>query len=281
MTAFVARHRHVAHQRHGEKASGFRVVEPHVRPIHRRTRQAGRAGTRAGRPVQQQPEAPRGVSPASRVLIERLDAHHDVSAFDSGNEVLDTWLCRHAPAAQSMDSERFRGDTKRPCRRLLQPDHGLGASSRGSRKAHPRHAGVSRRHGAAGPSGGRPVTAGTCCGTMLLAEALRRRAGRSPPDVSSWWMLSMKTRPPFSSGTVSSEHRESARLHRRMKDVRASLDWFAGHCDGHATPLPRGGHTAALVPADPHARGIPQRVDSVRVQRPAPAGTTRPIVPAA
>ena len=46
------------------------------------------------------------MSRAPRVLLERLDAHHDVSAFDSGNEVLDAWLRRHALAAQRMDSAR-------------------------------------------------------------------------------------------------------------------------------------------------------------------------------
>lgn len=46
------------------------------------------------------------MSPAARVLLERLDAHHDVSSFDSGSEVLDGWLRRHALAAQRMDSAR-------------------------------------------------------------------------------------------------------------------------------------------------------------------------------
>ncbi|MDT5235057.1 MAG: hypothetical protein QOF47_1044 [Mycobacterium sp.] len=46
------------------------------------------------------------MSRAPRVLLERLDAHHDVSTFNSGNEDLDTWLQRHALAAQRMDSAR-------------------------------------------------------------------------------------------------------------------------------------------------------------------------------
>ena len=41
-----------------------------------------------------------------RILLERLDAHHDVSTFNSGNEVLDAWLRRHGLAAQRMDSAR-------------------------------------------------------------------------------------------------------------------------------------------------------------------------------
>jgi GNAT superfamily N-acetyltransferase len=38
--------------------------------------------------------------------LERLDAHHDLSGFASGNEELDSWLGRHALAAQQMDSAR-------------------------------------------------------------------------------------------------------------------------------------------------------------------------------
>ena len=38
--------------------------------------------------------------------LERLAAHHDTAAFDSGNGELDGWLQRHALAAQQMDSAR-------------------------------------------------------------------------------------------------------------------------------------------------------------------------------
>jgi GNAT superfamily N-acetyltransferase len=38
--------------------------------------------------------------------LERLGAHHDLPAFASGNEELDSWLRRHAVAAQQMDSAR-------------------------------------------------------------------------------------------------------------------------------------------------------------------------------
>lgn len=38
--------------------------------------------------------------------LERLGAHHDVSAFTSGKEELDSWLHRHALSAQQMDSAR-------------------------------------------------------------------------------------------------------------------------------------------------------------------------------
>jgi predicted N-acetyltransferase YhbS len=46
------------------------------------------------------------VSPAAWLRLERLDTHHDLSEFDSGNDELDGWLDRHALAAQQMDSAR-------------------------------------------------------------------------------------------------------------------------------------------------------------------------------
>jgi len=46
------------------------------------------------------------VSPSRGLRLERLDSHHDLAAFDSGNEDLDSWLSRHALAAQQMDSAR-------------------------------------------------------------------------------------------------------------------------------------------------------------------------------
>jgi GNAT superfamily N-acetyltransferase len=46
------------------------------------------------------------VSPAAGLRLERLDAHHDLSTFDSGNDELDGWLQRHGLAAQQMDSAR-------------------------------------------------------------------------------------------------------------------------------------------------------------------------------
>jgi GNAT superfamily N-acetyltransferase len=47
------------------------------------------------------------VSPAAGLRLERLDAHHDLSTFDSGNDELDGWLQRHGLAAQQMDSARM------------------------------------------------------------------------------------------------------------------------------------------------------------------------------
>ncbi len=41
-----------------------------------------------------------------RLRLERLEAHHDLSELDSGNDELDTWLRRHALGAQNMGSAR-------------------------------------------------------------------------------------------------------------------------------------------------------------------------------
>lgn len=41
-----------------------------------------------------------------RLKLERLEVHHDLRAFASGNVDLDRWLLRHALAAQQMDSAR-------------------------------------------------------------------------------------------------------------------------------------------------------------------------------
>jgi GNAT superfamily N-acetyltransferase len=38
--------------------------------------------------------------------LERLSPTHNLNGFDSGNEILDTWLKRHALSAQAMDSAR-------------------------------------------------------------------------------------------------------------------------------------------------------------------------------
>lgn len=45
--------------------------------------------------------------------LERLDGQHGVTSFESGNADLDSWLYRHALAAQQMDSARTFLLTKR------------------------------------------------------------------------------------------------------------------------------------------------------------------------
>ncbi len=46
------------------------------------------------------------MSPTYGLRLELLEALHDLSAFDSGNNELDDWLRRHGLAAQQMDSAR-------------------------------------------------------------------------------------------------------------------------------------------------------------------------------
>jgi len=46
------------------------------------------------------------LSPEAGLRLERLDAHHDTTHFNSGDEELDGWLRRHGRAAQQMDSAR-------------------------------------------------------------------------------------------------------------------------------------------------------------------------------
>jgi GNAT superfamily N-acetyltransferase len=42
----------------------------------------------------------------AELRLERLSPAHVLRGFDSGNEILDSWLERHAPSAQAMDSAR-------------------------------------------------------------------------------------------------------------------------------------------------------------------------------
>lgn len=42
----------------------------------------------------------------TRRRLERLSAGHDLDNFQSGNEVLDSWLLQHALTSQKMDSAR-------------------------------------------------------------------------------------------------------------------------------------------------------------------------------
>ena len=46
------------------------------------------------------------MNPSRPLRVERLDAGHNLGAFDSGNDQLDCWLRRHAVAGQHMDSAR-------------------------------------------------------------------------------------------------------------------------------------------------------------------------------
>jgi GNAT superfamily N-acetyltransferase len=162
-----------------------------------------------------------------RPRLERLDVHHDVTEFESGNEELDGWLRRHALAAQQMDSartfvltrkDRIVGYFSLTMGSVLRADapakvvRGLPAYPVGmvllARLA------VDRREQGRG------------LGAMLLAEALRKGADAGESAAARLIVVDA-----IDDGAVrfyerhgfitAPEHQR--RLYRRMKDVRASL----------------------------------------------------------
>jgi predicted N-acetyltransferase YhbS len=168
------------------------------------------------------------VSPAPRVLLERLDADHDVSTFDSGNEMLDLWLRRHAVAAQRMDSARtfvatqsgrvvgYFSLTMSSVLRAEAPARLV----RGM-PAYPVGVVLLARLAVDESQQGRGV------GAVLLAEALRKAVAAGEvaaarlivvdavdEDAAAFYQRYGFLRAP----------ENPLRLYRRMKDVRASLD---------------------------------------------------------
>jgi predicted N-acetyltransferase YhbS len=168
------------------------------------------------------------VSGAPRVLLERLDAHHDVSIFDSGNEVLDGWLRRHAIAAQRMDSARAFVATRNG-RVIGYFSLTMGSMLRAEAPvklvrgmpAYPVGMVLLARLAVDQSQQGRGV------GAMLLAEALRKAIAAGEvaaarlivvddvdEDAAAFYQRYGFVRTP----------ENPLRLYRRMKDVRASLD---------------------------------------------------------
>jgi predicted N-acetyltransferase YhbS len=168
------------------------------------------------------------VSGAPRVLLERLDAHHDVSSFDSGNEVLDGWLRRHAIAAQRMDSARTFVATRNG-RVVGYFSLTMGSMLRAEAPvklvrgmpAYPVGMVLLARLAVDQSQQGRGV------GAMLLAEALRKAVAAGEvaaarlivvdavdEDAAAFYQRYGFVRTP----------ENPLRLYRRMKDVRASLD---------------------------------------------------------
>jgi len=168
------------------------------------------------------------VSGAPRVLLERLDAHHDVSIFDSGNEVLDGWLRRHAIAAQRMDSARTFVATRNG-RVIGYFSLTMGSMLRAeapvklvrAMPAYPVGMVLLARLAVDQSQQGRGV------GAMLLAEALRKAIAAGEvaaarlivvdavdEDAAAFYQRYGFVRTP----------ENPLRLYRRMKDVRASLD---------------------------------------------------------
>jgi GNAT superfamily N-acetyltransferase len=163
-----------------------------------------------------------------RVRLERLDAHHDLAAFDSGNEELDGWLQRHALAAQEMDSartfvltrnDRIVGYFSLTMGSVLRADapaklvRGLPSYPVGmvllARLA------VDRREQGKG------------MGALLLAEALRKAIAAGEAAAARLVVVdaiddaAVRFYERFGFITAPDHPR---RLYRRMKDVRASLE---------------------------------------------------------
>jgi GNAT superfamily N-acetyltransferase len=164
----------------------------------------------------------------ARVRLERLAAGHDVSAFESGDDDLDGWLRHHALAAQQMDSARtfvlVRNDqvvgyfslTMGSVRRADAP-----AKLVRGLPAYPIGMVLLARLAVHG------IEQGKGLGALLLAEALRKAvaAGEAAAarlvvvDAIDDDAVGFYRRFGF---VAAPEH--PRRLHRRMKDVRASLD---------------------------------------------------------
>jgi GNAT superfamily N-acetyltransferase len=163
-----------------------------------------------------------------RIRLERLGPHHDLSAFDSGNPVLDDWLRRHALAAQQMDSARTFI--------LTRDDRVLGYFSLTMGSVRRQDAPASLVRGLPAYPVGMVLLArlavdrteqGKGLGASLLAEALRKAvsAGEAAAarlvvvDAIDDAAVAFYERHGF---VAAPEHPD--RLYRRVKDVRASLE---------------------------------------------------------
>jgi predicted N-acetyltransferase YhbS len=168
------------------------------------------------------------VSRAPRVLLERLDAHHDVSTFNSGNEDLDTWLQRHALAAQRMDSARTFVAT-RSGRVIGYFSLTMGSVLRADAPAklvrgmpaYPVGMALLARLAVNQSQHGKGV------GAMLLAEALRKAVAAG--EVAAARLIVVDAVDDSAAafyqryGFIGTPE-NPLRYYRRMKDVRASLD---------------------------------------------------------
>jgi len=168
------------------------------------------------------------VSRAPRLLLERLDAHHDLSTFDSGNEVLDAWLRRHALGAQRMDSARTFVAT-RSGRVVGYFSLTIGSVLRAEAPAklvrgmpaYPVGMVLLGRLAVDQSQQGRGV------GAMLLAEALRKAVAAGEVAAARLIVVDAvdEDAAAFYQGHGFVRAPENPlRFYRRMKDVRASLD---------------------------------------------------------
>lgn len=159
--------------------------------------------------------------------LERLDVHHPVEDFRSGQDDLDSWLQDHALASQRMDSARTF---------VLVEDHsiiGYFSLTMGSvRRAGPPPSLV---RGLPGYPVGMVLLArlaidadhqGHGLGGLLLAEALRKATTAGEAAAARLVVVDAIDQPAAQFYThhgfvAVPEH--PLRLYRRMKDIRASL----------------------------------------------------------
>ena len=168
------------------------------------------------------------MSPAAGLRLERLDAHHDVSAFDSGNNELDGWLQRHGLPAQQMDSARTFV--------LIKQDRVVGYFSLTMGSVLRQDAPAKLVRGVPAYPVGMVLLArlavdrsehGGGLGAMLLAEALRKAVAAGDAAAARLVVVDAidenAARFYERFGFIPApEH--SLRLYRRMKDIIRSLD---------------------------------------------------------
>jgi GNAT superfamily N-acetyltransferase len=164
--------------------------------------------------------------------LERLEARDDVSGFASGNNELDSWLHRHALAAQHMDSART----------FLLVDGALGAASRILGYFSLTMGSVLRAEAPAKLVRGLPAypvgmvllarlavdraEQGQGLGALLLAEALRKAVAAGEAAAAR---LVVADAIDDAAAKFYAHHgfmpapSHPLRLYRRMKDIRASL----------------------------------------------------------
>jgi predicted N-acetyltransferase YhbS len=160
--------------------------------------------------------------------LERLDEHHDTTGFRSGREALDSWLWRHALAAQQMDSARtfvlLDGDrlvgyfslTMGAVRRVDAPARLV----RGL-PAYPVGMVLLARLAVSAEAQGQGL------GRRLLAEALRKAVLAGDAAAARLIVVDAiddETAAFYEQNGFVRAPGHDLRLYRRMKDVRASLD---------------------------------------------------------
>lgn len=163
-----------------------------------------------------------------RLRLEHIAAHHDLSTFESGNDELDTWLRRHALAAQQMDSARTfvltRNDMVAGYFSLT-----MGSVLRAEAPAklvrglpaYPIGMVLLARLAVDGRERGKGL------GAMLLAEALRKAVAAGEAAAARLVVVDAVDEEAerfYKRYGFISAPEQPLRLYRRIKDIRASLE---------------------------------------------------------